>query len=305
MHSPGTELFQQWLMQLQEQICNTLEQEDGSGRFETTSWDRPEGGGGCSRLLRHGDLFEQAGVNFSRVTGDSLPPTASAQRPELAGRSYEAMGISLVLHPHNPYLPTTHMNVRLFHAEAEGKEPVYWFGGGYDLTPYYPFEEDAIHWHRCAREALDRHHPDYYPRFKEWCDRYFYLPHRQETRGVGGVFFDDFDSGNFDDSMALTRSVGESFLDAYLPIVGRRRHHEHGDRQRQFQLYRRGRYVEFNLLFDRGTLFGIQSGGRTEAILMSLPPLVRWQSGWQPGEGSEEQELAEFLKPRDWLGIED
>ncbi|HIK81911.1 MAG TPA: oxygen-dependent coproporphyrinogen oxidase, partial [Planctomycetes bacterium] len=254
-----------------------------------------------SRLLRDGELFEQAGVNISIIEGDSLPASASAARPQLEGRSFRAMGLSLVLHPRNPFIPTTHMNVRLFHAEAAGKEPIWWFGGGYDLTPYYPFLEDAQHWHRNARTALERHGADYYPRFKEWCDRYFFLPHRDETRGVGGIFFDDLDDGGFSEAMSITQSVGDSFLDGYLPIIERRRQHPYGDRERQFQLYRRGRYVEFNLLFDRGTLFGIQSGGRTEAILMSLPPVVRWQSGWSPEKGSEEDQLSDFLQPREWL----
>ncbi|MGE4601333.1 MAG: oxygen-dependent coproporphyrinogen oxidase [Planctomycetota bacterium] len=293
--------FKTWLLDLQERICSALEQEDGAALFEATSWHRDEGGGGESRLLRDGDLFEQAGVNFSAVSGDSLPPAASATREELAGRTFEAMGVSVVLHPRNPHVPTTHMNVRLFHAHREGTDPVWWFGGGFDLTPYYPHLEDAQHWHQSARTALDPHGVELYPRFKEGCDRYFFLPHRNETRGIGGVFFDDFNAGGFDRSMAITRSVGEAFLDAYLPIVRRRRDLEYGDREEQFQLYRRGRYVEFNLLFDRGTLFGIQSGGRAEAILMSMPPRVRWQSGWQPDPGSQEEKLLDYLRPRDWL----
>jgi len=301
MNNNHPEVFQDWLLQLQQQICSTLQQLEPDARFQTTSWQRPEGGGGESRLLRDGELFEQAGVNISIIEGDSLPASASAARPQLEGRSFRAMGLSLVLHPRNPFIPTTHMNVRLFHAEAAGKEPIWWFGGGYDLTPYYPFLEDAQHWHRNARTALEKHGADYYPRFKEWCDRYFFLPHRDETRGVGGIFFDDLDDGGFSEAMSITQSVGDSFLDGYLPIIERRRQHPYGDRERQFQLYRRGRYVEFNLLFDRGTLFGIQSGGRTEAILMSLPPVVRWQSGWSPEKGSEEDQLSDFLKPRDWL----
>ncbi|MDE0959163.1 MAG: oxygen-dependent coproporphyrinogen oxidase [Planctomycetota bacterium] len=302
-HHPA--IFQDWLLQLQQRICSTLEQLENGARFDSTSWERPEGGGGESRLLRDGELFEQAGVNISMIEGDSLPASASAARPQLAGRSFKAMGLSLVIHPRNPFVPTTHMNVRLFHAEAAGEEPIWWFGGGYDLTPYYPFLEDAQHWHRNAQAALDRHDPDYYPRFKEWCDRYFFLPHRDETRGVGGIFFDDLEDGGFTDAMSITQSVGDSFLAGYLPIIERRRHLPHGDRERQFQLYRRGRYVEFNLLFDRGTLFGIQSGGRTEAILMSLPPVVRWQSGWSPQADSEEAKLTDFLKPRDWLDLTD
>ena len=293
--------FQKWLLQLQDQICSTLEKEDGKAHFESSRWQRDEGGGGESRLLRDGGLFEQAGVNFSLVSGDSLPASASAQRPELAGRSFEAMGISMVLHPWNPHVPTTHMNVRLFHSHQQGTDPIWWFGGGFDLTPYYPHLEDAQHWHQVARKALDPHGTDLYPRFKEWCDRYFFLPHRNETRGVGGIFFDDFDDNGFDHSMAVTQSIGEAFLEAYLPIARRRRELEYGDRERQFQLYRRGRYVEFNLLFDRGTLFGIQSGGRAEAILMSLPPQVRWQTGWSAETGSEEEKLLDYLRPREWL----
>lgn len=298
-NDPST--FKKWLLDLQDRICIALEAEDGSARFETTSWHRDEGGGGESRLLRDGNLFEQAGVNFSLVSGDSLPPTATASRPDLAGKSYEAMGLSLVLHPRNPHVPTTHMNVRLFHAHKKGEDPVWWFGGGFDLTPYYPHLEDAQHWHHSARTALKPHGDELYPRFKDWCDRYFFLPHRNETRGVGGVFFDDLTEGGFEASMAITCSVGEAFLDAYLPIVRRRRDLDYGDREEQFQLYRRGRYVEFNLLFDRGTLFGIQSGGRTEAILMSMPPRARWQSGWEADPGSPEAELLEYLQPRDWL----
>ena len=293
--------FETWLRNLQSQICNALELQDGSGRFEVTTWEREEGGGGESRLLRDGTIFEQAGVNFSKVSGSELPPTASAQRPELAGRSFEAMGISLVLHPHNPHIPTTHMNVRLFHAQKEGEPPVWWFGGGFDLTPYYPRMEDVHHWHNTARQALDPHGSELYPEYKSWCDRYFYLPHRNETRGVGGLFFDDLNEGGFERCKNITQSVGGAFLDAYQPIVDRRLQETYGEVEREFQLYRRGRYVEFNLLFDRGTLFGIQSGGRTEAILMSLPPLVRWQSGWSAEPGSAEEELVDFLRPRDWL----
>ncbi|MDG2085060.1 MAG: oxygen-dependent coproporphyrinogen oxidase [Planctomycetota bacterium] len=295
-------LFESWLKDLQVRICSSLQSLDGKSNFEITSWEREEGGGGESRLLRDGAIFEQAGVNFSRVSGEQLPPTASAQRPELAGRSFEAMGISLVIHPKNPHAPTAHMNVRLFHAEKEGEPPVWWFGGGFDLTPYYPVLEDAQHWHQTAKNALDPHGSELYPKFKDECDRYFFLPHRDETRGIGGIFFDDLNEGGFDRCLALTQDVGEAFLNGYLPIVERRHHTEFDDTQRQFQLYRRGRYVEFNLLFDRGTLFGIQSGGRTEAILMSLPPLVRWQSGWKPEPGSREAELSDFLRPRDWLG---
>lgn len=293
--------FEKWLRDLQSHICDSLAAQDGSGHFEVTTWEREEGGGGESRLLRHGTIFEQAGVNFSKVSGSALPPTASAQRPELAGRSFEAMGISLVLHPHNPHVPTTHMNVRLFHAHKDGEAPVWWFGGGFDLTPYYPNIEDVQHWHETAKGALDPYGTELYSEYKAWCDRYFYLPHRDETRGVGGLFFDDLNEGGFERCMGLTQSVGKAFLEAYQPIVDRRHQDPYGEVEREFQLYRRGRYVEFNLLFDRGTLFGIQSGGRAEAILMSLPPLVRWQSGWSPEAGSAESRLAEYLRPRDWL----
>lgn len=299
-----TDQFEDWLHDLQSQICNALESQDGGGKFITTTWDREEGGGGESRLLRDGAVFEQAGVNFSMVSGSSLPPTASAQRPELAGRSFEAMGISLVIHPRNPHVPTSHMNVRLFHAHKEGEAPIWWFGGGFDLTPYYPRLEDARHWHETAQAALSPHGNELYPRFKAWCDRYFFLPHRNETRGVGGLFFDDLNEGGFERCRDITQSVGTAYLEAYQPIVERRNSEAFDDSQRQFQLYRRGRYVEFNLLFDRGTLFGIQSGGRTEAILMSLPPLVRWHSGWSAEPGSAEAELVSYLQPRDWLSAD-
>jgi coproporphyrinogen III oxidase len=264
-------------------------------------WERPEGGGGRSRVLADGAVFEQAGVGFSHVFGPGLPPSATVQRPELAGRSYDAMGVSLVFHPRNPYVPTCHMNVRLFVARKEGAEPVWWFGGGFDLTPYYGFEEDAVHWHRTARAACEPFGAEVYPRFKEWCDRYFFLRHRNEPRGIGGIFFDDLNEWGFERSFALLRSVGDHFLPAYLPVLERRRDIAWGERERDFQLYRRGRYVEFNLVWDRGTLFGLQSGGRTESILMSLPPLVRWRYNWSPAPGSPEARLYdEFLRPRDW-----
>jgi len=292
-----------------------LEKEDGQAKFLQDDWSRRNdegeaekrktepapGGGGRTRVLSQGAVFEQAGVNFSHVSGASLPPSATAARPQLEGRSFEALGVSLVIHPENPYVPTSHANVRLFLAEKEGEQPVWWFGGGYDLTPYYPFIEDITGWHESAKAACQPFGEDVYPRLKAWCDRYFYLPHRGETRGVGGLFFDDLDEWGFDRSFEFLRAVGDSYLEAYLPIVKRRKNHAWSERQRQFQLYRRGRYVEFNLVYDRGTLFGLQSGGRTESILMSLPPLVSWRYDWQPEAGSEEARLYDFLVPRSWL----
>ncbi|PWG62207.1 oxygen-dependent coproporphyrinogen oxidase [Sediminicurvatus halobius] len=290
-----------YLLDLQDRICAELAAVDG-GRFHEDRWDRPDGGGGRSRVLAGGAVFEQAGVNFSHVHGNRLPATASDRRPELAGRSFQALGVSLVVHPRNPYVPTSHANVRFFLAEAEGAEPVWWFGGGFDLTPYYPFDADCRHWHRVARDAVAPYGDDLYPRFKQWCDRYFHLPHRNEARGIGGLFFDDYDEGGFGHCFGLMRAVGDAYLEAYLPIVNRRRDTPYGERERQFQLYRRGRYVEFNLLFDRGTRFGIQSGGRTESILMSLPPLARWEYGWQPEPDTPEAALSrDYLRPRDWL----
>ncbi|HET8700686.1 MAG TPA: oxygen-dependent coproporphyrinogen oxidase, partial [Nitrococcus sp.] len=265
-------------------------------------WDRAAGGGGRSRVLIEGAVFEQAGINFSHVYGDALPETASARRPELAGRCYQAMGVSLVIHPRNPHVPISHANVRFFLAEKSGEVPVWWFGGGFDLTPCYGYDEDVLHWHRTAKAACDPYGEALYPRFKAWCDEYFYLPHRGEPRGVGGLFFDDFTGEGFGHTFGFMRSVGDHFLDAYLPIVERRKGTAYGERERRFQLYRRGRYVEFNLLFDRGTRFGIHSSGRAESILMSLPPLVRWQYGWQPEPGSREAELyTRYLQARDWL----
>jgi coproporphyrinogen III oxidase len=299
-----------FLLGLQDRVCAGLEQEDGGARFLEDDWSRDTeearegpalGGGGRTRVLTHGSVFEQAGVNFSHVTGESLPPSATAIRPELAGRSFEALGVSLVIHPENPHIPTSHANVRFFIAEKEGEEPVWWFGGGYDLTPYYPVLEDIQSWHRVARAVCAPFGEDVYPRYKNWCDRYFYLKHRQETRGVGGLFFDDLNEGGFEHCFGFLRAVGDSYLDAYLPIVKRRKSQHWTERQREFQLYRRGRYVEFNLVFDRGTLFGLQSGGRTESILMSLPPLVSWRYNWRPEPGSEEALLYEYLEPRDWL----
>jgi coproporphyrinogen III oxidase len=289
-----------YLRQLQDTITAAFEAADG-GRFREDAWTRDEGGGGRSRVLAEGALFEQAGINFSDVRGASLPASASARRPELAGRSYRAMGVSLVVHPRNPYLPTAHANVRFFLAEAPGEPPIWWFGGGFDLTPYYPFREDVVDWHRNARAACEPFGDDLHPRLKRACDDYFFLPHRNEPRGVGGLFFDDFSEGGFDRSFALTRSVGDRFLTGYLPIVERRRDTPYGERERDFQLYRRGRYVEFNLVWDRGTLFGLQSGGRTESILMSLPPLVRWRYDWQPEPDSPEARLADFLRPQEWV----
>lgn len=294
------ERVKEYLLSLQDTICRELEAEDGSP-FREDEWTRAEGGGGRTRVMAEGALVEKGGVNFSHVTGDKLPPSASAARPELAGRSFEAMGVSLVIHPRNPYIPTSHANVRYFVAEKAGEPPVWWFGGGYDLTPFYPFDDDCRHWHATARDACTPFGDDIYPRFKSWCDDYFYLRHRGETRGVGGLFFDDFNELPFEDSFAFMRAVGDSYLDAYLPIVRRRRDISWGERERDFQLYRRGRYVEFNLVYDRGTLFGLQSGGRTESILMSLPPLASWQYDWQPASDTPEATLAGYLKPRNWL----
>jgi coproporphyrinogen III oxidase len=291
-----------YLLQLQDTICDALALEDGGEGFIEESWTRPQGGGGRSRVIEEGKTFEKAGVNFSHVSGEKLPASATAQRPELAGRSFQAMGVSLVIHPHNPYVPTSHANVRFFVAEKEGEKPVWWFGGGYDLTPYYAFEEDVIHWHSTARQACLPFGNDRYAEYKKWCDDYFFLKHRSEPRGVGGLFFDDLNSPGFEKSFAFMQSVGNSFIPAYLPIVQRRKTMEYGERERDFQLYRRGRYVEFNLVYDRGTIFGLQTGGRTESILMSLPPLVKWRYDWRPQKGSPEAELYEkYLQPREWL----
>jgi coproporphyrinogen III oxidase len=290
-----------YLLTLQDRISAAIEAEDGAARFREDSWERPEGGGGRSRVLTGGAVFEQAGIGYSHVHGPGLPPSATVHRPDLAGRSFEALGVSLVFHPLNPYVPTTHMNIRLFIAAKEGEAAVWWFGGGFDLTPYYGFEEDAVHWHRVAREACAPFGPDVYPRYKKWCDEYFFLRHRQEPRGIGGIFFDDLNEWGFERCFAFLQSVGDHLLAAYLPIVRRRKDTPYGEQERDFQLYRRGRYVEFNLVWDRGTLFGLQSGGRTESILMSLPPLVRWRYDWQPEPGTPEARLyEEFLRPRDW-----
>jgi coproporphyrinogen III oxidase len=302
MSTPNIKAVSDYLLGLQDRICQALERVDQDKIFREDQWTREEGGGGRSRVMEEGAVFEKAGINFSHVHGTRLPPSATAHRPELAGRSFEALGVSLVIHPRNPYAPTSHANVRFFIAEKSGMDPVWWFGGGFDLTPYYGYEEDAVHWHQTAREACRPFGDDIYPRFKTWCDKYFYLKHRDEPRGIGGLFFDDFNELGFDDSFAFMRSVGDHYVPAYVPIVERRMHQPYGDREREFQLYRRGRYVEFNLVYDRGTLFGLQSGGRTESILMSLPPLVSWHYDWHPEPGSAEAELYDvFLKSRDWI----
>lgn len=291
-----------YLLALQDAICDALAEEDGRAQFKTDDWQREEGGGGRTRVLNQGAVIEKGGVNFSHVYGASLPPSASASRPELAGRSFQAMGVSLVIHPGNPYVPTSHANVRFFVAEAPGKEPVWWFGGGYDLTPYYANVEDCVAWHRVARDACLPFGSDVYPRYKRWCDEYFFLKHRAEPRGIGGLFFDDLNHWDFDTCFAFVRAVGDSYIPAYRPIVARNKARPYGDREKHFQLYRRGRYVEFNLVYDRGTLFGLQSGGRTEAILMSLPPLVRWEYDFVAEPGTPEAALTEhYLKDRDWL----
>lgn len=296
------EQVKSYLLSLQDSICAALSEEDGATDFMTDEWQRPGGGGGRSRVLAEGAVFEKAGVNFSHVMGEGLPPSASASRPELAGRSYQAMGVSLVIHPRNPYVPTSHANVRFFVAEKEGEDPVWWFGGGYDLTPYYGFKDDCVAWHQVASDACAPFGEDVYSRYKAWCDEYFFLRHRGEPRGVGGLFFDDLNEWGFDTSFAFMRAVGDSYVPAYRPIVSKRKNIEYGERERQFQLYRRGRYVEFNLVFDRGTLFGLQSGGRTEAILMSLPPLVRWEYNYAAEPGTPEAELTDYyLQDRDWL----
>ena len=294
------EAVKTYLLGLQERISSTLGALDGQA-FQEDSWVRAEGGGGRSRVLAGGELFEQAGVNFSDVTGHRLPPAATAKRPELEGCSFRAMGVSLVIHPQNPYVPTSHANVRFFLASRPDAPPVWWFGGGFDLTPYYGFDEDARHWHQTAADACAPFGEAVYPEYKRWCDEYFFLRHRNEQRGIGGLFFDDLNEWGFDQSFAFMKSVGDSYLPAYVPIVNRRRAQVFGERERDFQLYRRGRYVEFNLVYDRGTIFGLQTNGRTESILMSLPPLVRWEYGYTPEANSPEAELTErFLVPQDW-----
>ena len=305
MSAINKQAVKQFLIELQDSICQQLEQVDGAAKFKEDAWSREPGeklgGGGRTRVMTDGAIFEQGGVNFSHVEGQEMPASATAHRPELAGRRFEAMGVSLVMHPNNPYVPTSHANVRFFIAEKDGEDPIWWFGGGFDLTPFYPFEEDAQYWHETAKKVCAPFGEHVYREHKAWCDKYFYLPHRDETRGVGGLFFDDLNHWEFDKCLSYIKAVGEGYTQAYLPIVERRKDTDFGDRERQFQLYRRGRYVEFNLVFDRGTLFGLQSGGRTESILMSMPPLARWEYGYQVEENSHEAELYKhFLKPRDW-----
>lgn len=303
MNTPDIQEVKAYLQDLQDRICTALESEETGERFHEDLWAYDHGqGGGRTRVLAGGEVFEQGGVNFSHVIGDDLPAAATQHRPNLAGRRFQAVGVSLVIHPRNPYVPTSHANVRFFLAEREGEEPVWWFGGGFDLTPFYPFHDDVLHWHLTAKAACRDFGADAYPRYKAWCDEYFYLKHRQETRGVGGLFFDDLSEGGYERCFAFLRSVGDHYLRAYLPIVQRRKSMNYGERERNFQLYRRGRYVEFNLVYDRGTLFGLQSGGRTESILMSLPPVVHFRYNWQPEPGSPEAELyANYLRARNWL----
>ena len=325
MNQSDIQAVKDYLLKLQDNICNELAAEDGKEKFIEDAWSRDKeadedneeanqtevseqhdgpvlGGGGRSRVLTEGEVFEQAGINFSHVHGDKLPASATANRPELEGRSFQAMGVSLVIHPNNPYVPTSHANVRFFVAEKEGEEPVWWFGGGFDLTPFYPFKEDVVHWHTIAKEACDPFGEDIYAKYKKWCDEYFYLKHRDETRGVGGLFFDDLNEWGFEKSFDFMKSVGDSYINAYRPIVKRRKDMMFGKRERDFQLYRRGRYVEFNLLYDRGTIFGLQTGGRTESILMSMPPLVKFKYNWSPKENSPEANLyKKYLTPKEWI----
>jgi coproporphyrinogen III oxidase len=306
MSNVDLDLVKKYLMSLQDEICASLEGEESSARFIEDVWQYETGaGGGRTRVLSGGETFEQGGVNFSHVKGSNMPPSATAHRPDLAGRSFQAVGVSLVIHPRNPYVPTSHANVRFFLAEKEGEAPIWWFGGGFDLTPYYPYEEDAVAWHKTARAACQPFGDETYLRFKKWCDEYFFLKHRNETRGVGGLFFDDLNEWGFERSFEFLRSIGDHYIPAYRPIVNARKNQPYGEREREFQLYRRGRYVEFNLVYDRGTLFGLQSGGRTESILMSLPPVAHWRYNWKPEAGTPEDKLyTDFLKPRDWLGLE-
>lgn len=293
-----------FLLSLQDSICQELEQADGHAKFVEDAWQREPGeklgGGGRTRVMKGGHVFEQGGVNFSHVQGRQMPASATAHRPELAGRKFEAMGVSLVMHPNNPFVPTSHANVRFFIAEKEGETPIWWFGGGFDLTPFYPFDEDCQHWHDTAKQLCAPFGESVYGDHKAWCDKYFFLPHRNETRGVGGLFFDDLNEWGFERSFEYTKAVGLGYTQAYLPIVEKRHSTEFSQQQRDFQLYRRGRYVEFNLVYDRGTLFGLQSGGRTESILMSMPPLARWEYQYEPEENSEEAKLEQYLKPIDW-----
>lgn len=291
-----------YLLQLQQSICRKLEDLDEVQQFCPDEWTRAEGGGGITQVMQNGAVFEKAGVNFSHVTGAKLPSSAMENRPEVAGRNFTALGVSLVIHPKNPYVPTTHANVRCFIAEKDGEPPVWWFGGGFDLTPYYGFKEDCIHWHQTAKAACEPFGEHVYPTFKSWCDRYFYLKHRHEARGIGGLFFDDYNDISFEHSFNLMQSIGDHFIKAYAPIVEQRKHIPFGEREKQFQTYRRGRYAEFNLIYDRGTLFGLQTGGRTESILMSLPPQVTWNYNWHPEPGTLEAALyTDFLPPQDWL----
>lgn len=305
MSNPDTRLVKNYLLDLQDRICRALEQVDGRQLFCEETWRHDGGGGGRSRVLEKGAVIEKGGVNFSHVRGDSLPRTATQTRPELAGCSFEAMGVSLVIHPLNPYAPTSHANFRFFRAQKDGADPVWWFGGGMDLTPYYGFEEDCLHWHSTLKACCDQFGAEFYPRYAKWCDEYFYLKHRDEPRGIGGLFFDDLNQlnqGGFDQCLAFVKAVGDTYIPAYLPIIERRKKHSWEKRQRDFQCYRRGRYVEFNLVYDRGTLFGLQSGGRTESILMSLPPVVHWNYNWRPESGTEEAGLYEqFLIPGKWI----
>ncbi|PAJ75879.1 coproporphyrinogen III oxidase [Pseudoalteromonas sp. NBT06-2] len=302
MQNVSLEKVKEYLLSLQNQICQGLEQADGEAVFIEDTWQREQGGGGRTRVITNGAVIEQGGVNYSYVYGDSMPTSATAHRPELAGRSFHACGVSLVIHPKNPHIPTSHANVRFFIAEKEGEEPIWWFGGGFDLTPFYPKIEDVVHWHMVAKNACDPFGDTIYPEYKKWCDEYFYLKHRDETRGVGGLFFDDLNKMGFEKSFEFMQSVGDAFLDAYVPIIERRKYTPFTEQQRDFQLYRRGRYVEFNLVWDRGTLFGLQTGGRTESILMSMPPLARWEYNYSPEANSLEAKLYnDFLKPKDWL----
>ena len=302
MQSELLEQVKTYLMALQDTICQGLENADGKAKFVEDNWQRAEGGGGRTRVIQGGNVIEQGGVNYSHVFGASMPASATAHRPELAGRSFHACGVSLVIHPNNPHIPTSHANVRFFIAEKEGEEPIWWFGGGFDLTPYYPVFEDVQHWHQVASDLCQPFGAEVYDKYKNWCDDYFYLKHRSETRGVGGLFFDDLNELGFEQSFAFMQAVGNGYLDAYLPIIERRKDMPTTDQQRDFQLYRRGRYVEFNLVWDRGTLFGLQTGGRTESILMSMPPLARWEYNYVPAADSPEAKLYQYyLRPQDWL----
>jgi coproporphyrinogen III oxidase len=303
MSEPNVQHVKSYLLKLQDAVCSSLESLDEGACFREDNWDRDgESGGGRTRVLENGAVFEQAGVNFSHVRGDALPTSATQHRPELAGRQFEALGVSLVIHPNNPHIPTSHANVRFFIAKEQGEEPIWWFGGGFDLTPYYGYKEDAVHWHQQAKNACEVFGEHVYSDYKKWCDEYFFIKHRNEPRGIGGLFFDDLNEGGFERCFNLTKSVGDHFIPAYVPIVERRKNTAFTEHQKEFQRYRRGRYVEFNLVYDRGTLFGLQTGGRTESILMSLPPQVSWRYNWKPEAGSAEDELYEvYLKPQDWL----